>query len=41
MLGIQHFVKNMEDKQIVDVTKESFLDIEISVREYYMNAGHL
>ena len=28
MLEIQRFVKNMEDRQVVDETKESFLDIE-------------
>ena len=28
MLGMQHFVKNMEDKLVADVTKESFLKIK-------------
>lgn len=28
MLETQHFVKNMEDKPVADVTKESFLKIE-------------
>jgi len=31
MLEIQPFVKNMEDRQVVDETKESFLDIEKTV----------
>ena len=31
MPAMQHFVKNMEDKLVADVTKESFLKIEKSV----------
>ena len=41
---MQHFVKNMEDKLVADVTKESFLKIEKSgyvdmnrITEYYVN----
>jgi len=44
MPAMQHFVKNMEDKLVADVTKESFLKIWKSgsvdinrITEYYVN----